>query len=485
MSPLSRRQLLTSAATLGAGAALTSRRSSAQSAPRKYLFVVGAMGGASIIDSFLPVRESASANGARLTTFADSLITRPNGSAIDCVVPLVQELAGPPAFKADFAQSTFLTNHGADLAVMTLESSSVNHLIAQSRALQGAGLNRGRTVLEAAALAHGQGLPLPLCNMLTSGYSAPGKDSALPPEGRQIVVGDPRTFAFGVHGQKGLAHQVPEESLRKARAARERFETGSDFGRTFARTPNHVAYLELRQRGLSVESADLISKLMLVSDPALTAVGLSPSPELQRLKSIFPALDVDPFEAQAALAYLLVRSGVSAAVGLGVSNAIRTVNENGQSVIVNSQLGFDSSHTVHRVTQSSMWSRVLRVTDGLIRLLKQTEDASRPGTSLWANSLVYVATDFGREKNRPAAGALAFGSGHHLNNGVVLVSPLVKGNRVFGGVDPATCLTYGFDRTTGAPVPGTVMAEADVYNTVCGALGVDFAGRTPMPAVVK
>jgi hypothetical protein len=485
MSPLSRRQLLASAATLGASAALTSRRSSAQAAPRKYLFVVGAMGGASIIDSFLPVRESSSPKGPRLTTFADSLITRPTGSNIDCVVPLVQELAGPPAFKGDFMQSTFLSNHGADVAVMTLESSSVNHLIAQSRALQGAGLNRGRTVLEAAALLHGQGLPLPLCNMMSGGYSAPGKDSAIPAEGRQVIVGDPRTFAFGVHGQKGLAHQVPFDALQKARAARERLETASDFGRTFARTANRVAYLELRQRGLAVESADLISQLMLVSDASLTGVGLAPSPELQRLKGIFPSLELDPFEAQAALAFLLVRYGVSAAVGLGVSNAIRTATENGQQLIVNSQLGFDYSHTQHRVTQSSMWSRVLRVTDGLIRLLKQTEDSARPGTSLWASSLVYLATDFGREKSRPAAGALAFGSGHHLNNGVVLVSPLLKGNQVYGGVDPATCLTFGFDRTTGAPVPGTVMGEGDVYNTVCGALGVDFAGRTPMPALVK
>jgi hypothetical protein len=340
-------------------------------------------------------------------------------------------------------------------------------------------------VLEAAALTHGQGLPMALCNMMAGGYASPGKDSTLAIDGRQVLVTDPLTFAFSVHGQKGLSHAAPEAALARARAARERLEGASDFGRTFASTPSRLQYLELRRRGLSLEAADLVSKLMLLFDPGLAAVGLTPSPELARLSATFPALQSDPFEAQAALAYLLVRFGVSAAVGLGVSNSIRTVNEGGQSVIVNAQLGFDYSHTNHRLTQSAMWSRILKVTDGLIRLLKQSEDETRPGTSLWANSLVYLATEFGREKTRPAAGALSFGSGHHLNNGVVLVSPLVKGNRVFGGVDPATCLTYGFDRSTGQPVPGTVMGEADVYDTVCGALGVDYPGRTPMPAILR
>jgi hypothetical protein len=484
MTTLSRRRLLLSGAAVGASSVL-STRAKADSPPPRYLFVVGAMGGASIIDSFLPVRESASSAGATLATFADSLVTRPSGSNLDCVVPLSMELAGPPAFKGDFSQATFLANHAADTAVMTVEVSSVNHLIAQGRALTGAGLNRGRTVLEAAALTHGKGLPLPVVNMMSGGYAAPGRDSGLAMEGRQVVVTDPRTFAFSVHGQKGLTHQVPQASLDRARAARERLETVSDFGRTFASTPNRVEYLALRQRGLSVESADLISKLMLLSGPGLSGVGLTPSPQLQRLRGIFPALDTDPFEAQAALAFLLVSARVSTAVGLGVSNAIRTVNEGGQQLVTNAQLGFDYSHTNHRVTQSSMWSRVLKVTDGLIRLLKQTDDANRPGTSLWANSLVYIATDFGREKHRPAAGTLTWGSGHHLNNGVVLVSPLLKGNRVYGGVDENTCLTYGFDRATGAPQPGTVMGEVDVYHAVCGALGVDYAGRVPMPALVK
>jgi len=34
------------------------------------------------------------------------------------------------------------------------------------------------------------------------------------------------------------------------------------------------------------------------------------------------------------------------------------------------------------------------------------------------------------------------GTGHHLNNGSVLLSPLLQGNRVLGGVEPSTSLTH-------------------------------------------
>lgn len=42
----------------------------------------------------------------------------------------------------------------------------------------------------------------------------------------------------------------------------------------------------------------------------------------------------------------------------------------------------------------------------------------------------------------------------------MLVSPLIRGNRVYGGVDPKTGLTYGFDRATGEPIE---RREVDEY----------------------
>jgi hypothetical protein len=146
--------------------------------------------------------------------------------------------------------------------------------------------------------------------------------------------------------------------------------------------------------------------------------------------------------------------------------------------------GFDFSHTSHRVAQSSCWGRYLQMTDGLVNLLKETQDPLRPGTSMWDHSLVFITTDFGRDKQRPPD-SLSFGTGHNLNNGCVLVSPLVKGGRVFGGVDPDTGLTYGFDPVSGAPRPETLMSEAQIFSAVAQAMDAPFQGRINMSAVVK
>ena len=77
------------------------------------------------------------------------------------------------------------------------------------------------------------------------------------------------------------------------------------------------------------------------------------------------------------------------------------------------------------------------------------------------------------------------GSGHHLNNGVVMVSPLLNGNKIDGGGDAATGLTYGFNPQTGAPDPNRKMKEKDIFSAVAQALGLEFQGRQNMSAMVK
>ena len=67
----------------------------------------------------------------------------------------------------------------------------------------------------------------------------------------------------------------------------------------------------------------------------------------------------------------------------------------------------------------------------------------------------------------------------------MLISPLLNGNRVYGGVDPQTGLTHGFDPNTGDPTPNTVMREGDVYSAICHALDIDFAGRRDMPCMIR
>jgi len=58
----------------------------------------------------------------------------------------------------------------------------------------------------------------------------------------------------------------------------------------------------------------------------------------------------------------------------------------------------------------------------------EQREVSQPAieaADLWDRSLIYVATDCGREKARPS-GASSWGTGHHLNNGSVLISPLLR-----------------------------------------------------------
>ncbi|RYZ16382.1 MAG: hypothetical protein EOO70_04575, partial [Myxococcaceae bacterium] len=73
--------------------------------------------------------------------------------------------------------------------------------------------------------------------------------------------------------------------------------------------------------------------------------------------------------------------------------------------------------------------------------------------------------------------ATEFGSGHDLNNGFLLLSPMVKGNTVLGGMDPNTTLTYGFDARTGEAQPGKMTSnEPDIFSGVLTAMGADLGG---------
>ncbi|HVZ34157.1 MAG TPA: hypothetical protein VG963_17140, partial [Polyangiaceae bacterium] len=90
----------------------------------------------------------------------------------------------------------------------------------------------------------------------------------------------------------------------------------------------------------------------------------------------------------------------------------------------------------------------------------------------------------GRDKTR-SKDAAAWGTGHHMNNGSVLISPLLQGNAIYGGVDPKTGLTYGFDPQTGTPDKQQSLAEGDVYSILAQALALDFPGRRNFPALLR
>jgi hypothetical protein len=89
--------------------------------------------------------------------------------------------------------------------------------------------------------------------------------------------------------------------------------------------------------------------------------------------------------------------------------------------------------------------------------------------------MIYIATEFGRDKTRER-GLSDFPSGHHTNNGVTIVSPLINGGRVYGGIDTNTLETYGCDLNTGDPMPGHHNGMQDVYASILQSMNVDTSG---------
>lgn len=488
-----RREFLQASAALpfawGLGQAMSARaQTAAPRVPERLLFVVAAVGGGSILDSFLPVPMSEVSSmelAQELSVQPDSLVATPMGSNLRCVKNRTRSIVGLSPGHA-ISQESFLAKHAADTAVLTVEGTSVNHRVAQKRAINGAGVNRGRTLMEAMALQHGEGLLLPNCNMAVDGYLEMGDDPDVPLRARAEAIADPRVFPLQTHGWRGLAGLPRRSLLERARRVRDEVDELSPFAHTFRGANARRKYLANRSELGRMEELDLITQLMMVQDDnrdfPLARYGLEASPAAARVRDTFPDLIQDSFQAQAALAFLLARAGVSAALTLSPSFQPQL---DGASLL-NTPLAFDFSHADHYAAQNVMWSRIFSVVDGLIDLLQsEAADERQPDAgTLWDRSLIYIATDFGRDKVRPY-GSNGWGSGHHLNNGVVVISPLVRGNRLYGGVDPETCLTYGFDPVSGEGRPGTHLREGDIYSALCHALGISFEGRGDFPCLVR
>jgi hypothetical protein len=482
-----RRRFLGRAALLGGAAlaapTLLSGRARASTPAPRLLFVLGASGGANITDAFLPLAASEAASNT-LIAYPDAAIVQPPGSNIR----VVRNLHLPGLFTSGFDPVDLVRAHGSDMLVTTVENTSVNHVVAQKRAVTGAGIDHGRTLLEAMAMTHGVGMLLPAVNLASGGYLEPGDDLTVPDWARAEIVNDPLVFAASTHGSRGLFRTAdpaaPRDAMiRRARAAREALEEASPFGARAETSAMRARYLEIRRTlGPRLEDAGVIDQLLLVSSGlALDAYGLAPSPVIAEMGLLdrFPDLFEDRLQAQTALAYLLAREGVASAISWGPSFAPSFLSD---GTITDTPIAFDFSHTDHVTAQNVMWSRIAYSVDALIRLLKETPT---PDGTLWDRSLIYVATDFGRDKVRPA-GATSFGTGHHLSNGNVFFSPLLAGNRVLGGVSNTTGITEGFDPLTGERTVGeNDIREGHLYSLVCQALGIPFDGRIDMSAAMR
>ena len=133
---------------------------------------------------------------------------------------------------------------------------------------------------------------------------------------------------------------------------------------------------------------------------------------------MFPDLAIDPFQARAALAFLLLKYRVvTVTLGPSFDFVFDDRNEGysggglSENSVINPPLAFDASHQGHRSGQAVVWDHIYKVIDGLITLLSNEDYGD--GTSLWDRTMIYVASDFGREKHRPS-GANDWPTGHDL-----------------------------------------------------------------------
>jgi uncharacterized protein (DUF1501 family) len=475
---ITRRQALGRLGALTAGGALAASHRPAHAQPAgldpdpRFLIVISALGGASLIDGPLAIRHRECADWEGINCFPDAeVLSRPESPLR--AVNLRRENAGVIPFPFEGRQSDFVLAHHQDMMVVTHTGTSVNHTIAQKRSLNGNSAWNGRTLQEIVAERYGRGLPLPNVNMSSQGYLEPGTDQSIPSWAVAEPVASPALWPLSLDGRRGVPGAPDPELVQLARDVRdEKLDPESLFHRTFRLAPALRRWQV--QRGTQspqLEGLDLITRLNLIPDTdaiPLSRFGLSAAADAARVREAFPRFLSDPFEAQGALAFLLLKNRAATTVTLGPEYGVLLSGAG----LVNPPLAFDFSHTSHRAAQAIMWSRLYGVADKLIELLKAEPFDEARGESFWDRSLIYIATDFGRSKNR-RGGADEFGSSHHLNNGSLIISPLVRGNTVLGGVDRDTGLTYGFDPRTGEPDEGREMNEPEVFAGILQALGVD------------
>lgn len=479
---LTRRQLVSGlAGVLGASALTQRNRAYGQEAKKpRFLIVMGANGGASLLDGPLAIRASESQFASTLNTYEDAQVTSTGPLR---AVAYDARTIGPIPYPIAMRQEDFVRKHGKSMMVVTATTTSVNHSVAQRRSVTGNEAWQGRTLQELVAMEYGSAFPIANAHLMTgSEFTARGSDPSLPDFAYGETIADPLLFPLGMHGSRGVPGGDDAALVTRARQVRDQLSSASRFSAQFKNAQILKRWKAARGQQGRVEGADLISRLMLRPEgPELASHGLQSSPVSAKVRAAFPAYDKDPLEAQAALAYMMLTQGASVCATLGPSqNLVYTgTNPYGggapleEGGIRNLPIAFDYAHTSHRGAQAFMWNRVYKIADALIDLLSGTEFAA--GESYWDRSLIYIATDFGRTKSRPA-NATEFGTGHDLNNGCVVLSPLVRGGTVLGGVNPDTGLTYGFDLTTGAPDPQRTTSEKELFSGLLGALNVTTTG---------
>lgn len=459
---------LTGLAALTAG--VNPSRLTAEEAPKKFIFTICAVGGGNIVDAFLAQAEGPAAY-SNLVKIANSPLT--------AAPALKNSIKGVIDLGNGYAQETFLKKFAADTLVMTNEVSSVNHLVAAKRAITGDNCNSGRTLPEAIAMEFGKNLSLANLMLAEGGYAQHGDDTTVPDLYRAQIVSDPLMFAFATHGYKGISPLAGAQEMKAGREIRRQLEAASRFHAQYKDSRILSSYLKNRDAVVeTLEKGDTVTKLMLL-DPTkneLAKFGFEVSADLNLVREKYTNMANDIYEARLALGFLAAKNGLSNAITVSPSNTPIIASKG----TPNAPIAFDWSHVDHRSAQNAMWSYILKGVDSLIELLKATDIDGDPAKGkMWDHSVIYIATEFGRDKVKEN------GSGHHLNNGNIMISPLLQGNKIFGGIDPATALTYGFDPVTGEPDKNRNMKEKDCYGVLAQTLGLDFRGRSNYKSMIR
>lgn len=435
---------------------------------KKYLFVFCGLGGAAINESFLATSKGPTGYGSE--------VEQVRGTPFSAVKPQEHSIVGRIPMGNGYAQKTFVTKHHQNMVVMCHEVSSVNHQIASKRAVTGDNINSGRTIQEAVAHDFGGSCIIPNMSLAGAEYGEAGTDYRLPDVARPEQIADSLMLAFATHGFKGLRQPVTSSEMAEIRKLRFALEKVSRFGDRYGSTDIVRNYVINRENLVeSIEAGNLVTKLNVTKNTS-SSFDLQLSPDFSKVIEVFPNLHKDPLEANAAMAYLLTKNSISNAVTIAPRRSALLE----ASGTPNAPIGFDWSHRDHRGGQHVMWSYILKSMDGLITLLKTTDVDGDPSKGkMWDRSFIYLATEFGRDKVKSG------GSGHNMNNGSLMISPMLKGNQVFGGIDQSTGLTYGFDPNTGAPNRSAKLGrEGDVYSVIAQAFGIEFKKRRDKPAMM-
>ena len=490
----SRRNFLKAAAVAASAGAWPHRARAQNGDLPRFLVILTAHGGASIVDSLLAVSrsecEAAGGDPSRRTTFADEPLTPPTNASYQYLRSIPDSPFRAPVWRGEINFGRPITRtidlfnlinkHKQDMLVMTQTVTSVNHDVGQARSVTGNGAWRGRTIQEEMAAAYGLGLPLPNVHLTSgSGFVTRGIDDQLPSLFVGETVADPLVWPLALDSTTAIRPWLSSSAVAAMRAVRDRLEHDTQFARVFSASRRRSQFLTNRAtRQRDIEDADLTRKLLLQQSTdsfRLEDFGLAPAPENERLRQLLPSLEEDPVEAQVALAYLLLKNRVSSTVTLGPNaTGITAGSPTAPDFLRQPSLAFDYAHTDHWPAQMWMWDRVLTLADKLIELLRN--EPLDDNTSLWDRTLIWVTTEFGRSKVRPPD-AESFTSGHNLNNGTLMISPLLRGNRIVGGVDAATLETFGTEPNDwSTPRPGVHLSEREPYTLALAALGIDTTG---------